>query len=530
MPEYSSTTITPADAVKVPAMNGSTSGNFQLDALRNYILASKGQANGLASLDANGKLPAAQLPDLADDVIVVASPSNLPATGEDGKLYIVKSGSAGDNLMYRWDTTAEDYVQLSVDLTAYETKADASNLKSAIDSNTARIENLEQEHGGLVITQYRGSNLVPSGKAKNAKVVSIVGKTRAWNQMADVPSNISTTLSSSYSIASDGSYYTVTFYASGSNSVIRIYYSNPIKLKNGHTYMFGGGLSGNTIYGYDSNSQSLTIGDLPCVKTMTADFDLVRINMNYIATVTSGQTVNIPAIFIRDLTLIFPEGVPSTVAECVQKCPDILSYDSYGYSLVDTEVEGVISKDSNDVTLGSFSLPTSVILRSAGTVAEVLDVESGEVTHPIGVVDLGTLNWSIKSGASHTFKSWGIDTIVKAGGYAVVPNAVCSSLVVDTYNHAFDDATTVDKTISIGPYKDIGFTDSNISSSDIVSNKIAKLNGVMFYFELATPSAYTNIGATPNCMMATEGGGTISTQQTQTPVIDNCMDVAYLAL
>ena len=99
MPEYSSTTITPADGVQTPAMNGSTSGNYTLAELRNFILASKGLANGLASLDDNGKLPVSQLPDLADDVIVVASYAVLPATGTAGKLYL----TADNNKGYRWD-------------------------------------------------------------------------------------------------------------------------------------------------------------------------------------------------------------------------------------------------------------------------------------------------------------------------------------------------------------------------------------------------------------------------------------------
>ena len=144
MPEYSSTTITPSDGVQVPGMNGSTSGNFLLSALKSYILAEKGLANGLASLDGNGKLTASQLPDLADDVIVVASYASLPATGTAGKIYI----TADNNKMYRWDPdlTTPDYVELSVDLSAYATKAELSaeessreaadsNLKSAIDAN-----------------------------------------------------------------------------------------------------------------------------------------------------------------------------------------------------------------------------------------------------------------------------------------------------------------------------------------------------------------------------------------------------------
>ena len=110
MPEYSGTTITPADSVQVPVMNGNTPGNFTLAALRSFILAAKGLANGLAELDGNGKLPASQLPELADDVIVVASYATLPATGTAGKLYITQDNNKG----YRWafELGTPAYVQL----------------------------------------------------------------------------------------------------------------------------------------------------------------------------------------------------------------------------------------------------------------------------------------------------------------------------------------------------------------------------------------------------------------------------------
>ena len=195
MPEYSSTTITPSDGVQVPGMNGSTSGNFLLSALKSYILSEKGLANGLASLDGNGKLLSSQLPDLADDVIVVASYATLPATGTAGKLYI----TADNNKMYRWDPdlTTPDYVELSVDLSAYATKAELaaeeraresedSNLKSAISFNTKRIENLEQKSGSVVDVDYPDYSVygeVPTGKAKNAIASKLRGVTVAWNQL-----------------------------------------------------------------------------------------------------------------------------------------------------------------------------------------------------------------------------------------------------------------------------------------------------------------------------------------------------------
>ena len=200
MPEYSSTTITPADGVQVPSMNGSTSGNFLLSALKSYILAEKGQANGLASLGSDGKLTAAQLPDLADDVIVVASYAVLPAAGTAGKIYI----TADNNKLYRWDPdlTTPDYVELSVDLSAYATKAELaeeesareaadSNLKSAIQGNSQRIENLEVAVSGSLVQTNTDATMANTKTITNANsilpwaILKRVGaRAVAWNQLA----------------------------------------------------------------------------------------------------------------------------------------------------------------------------------------------------------------------------------------------------------------------------------------------------------------------------------------------------------
>ena len=47
-----------------------------------------GVANGIASLDDNGKVPTAQLPSYVDDVIEVDGIDNAPETGEAGKIYV----------------------------------------------------------------------------------------------------------------------------------------------------------------------------------------------------------------------------------------------------------------------------------------------------------------------------------------------------------------------------------------------------------------------------------------------------------
>ena len=79
----------------------------------------KGTANGVAELDANGKVPTSQLPAYVDDVLSYSSLSDFPATGEDGKIYIAKD----TNLSYRWGSS--EYVVISPSLALGSTSSTA---------------------------------------------------------------------------------------------------------------------------------------------------------------------------------------------------------------------------------------------------------------------------------------------------------------------------------------------------------------------------------------------------------------------
>lgn len=70
-------------------------------------IASKGIANGIASLNENGKIPESQLPSYVDDVLEFENSASFPIVGESGKIYI----ALNTNLTYRWSGSA--YVQIS---------------------------------------------------------------------------------------------------------------------------------------------------------------------------------------------------------------------------------------------------------------------------------------------------------------------------------------------------------------------------------------------------------------------------------
>lgn len=95
----------------------------------------KGTANGVASLDGSGKVPAAQLPSYVDDVINVWTKwdsgasktkfytneemTNELTTGEDGKIYVANNS----NKTYRWSGTS--FVEISASLALGETSSTA---------------------------------------------------------------------------------------------------------------------------------------------------------------------------------------------------------------------------------------------------------------------------------------------------------------------------------------------------------------------------------------------------------------------
>ena len=79
----------------------------------------KGNANGYASLDGTGKVPAAQLPSYVDDVLEYANLAAFPGAGDTGIIYV----AADTNLVYRW--TGSAYVVMSSSLALGETSATA---------------------------------------------------------------------------------------------------------------------------------------------------------------------------------------------------------------------------------------------------------------------------------------------------------------------------------------------------------------------------------------------------------------------
>lgn len=131
---------------------------YFLNKLKNIVVQTdeKGEANGVAELDANGKVPSSQLPSYVDDVEEYADLAHFPATGESGKIYI----ALDTNITYRWGGSS--YVPIGSDLalgetsstayrgdrgkTAYDHATDASRLTSAQSSGLYKFATTAEGH------------------------------------------------------------------------------------------------------------------------------------------------------------------------------------------------------------------------------------------------------------------------------------------------------------------------------------------------------------------------------------------------
>ena len=105
------TSGTVADA-RIPSLNWSKITTGKPTTLSGYGItdavstASRGVANGIATLDASGLVPSTQLPSYVDDVLEYTNLVSFPATGEASKIYI----ALDTNKTYRWSGTAYVYI------------------------------------------------------------------------------------------------------------------------------------------------------------------------------------------------------------------------------------------------------------------------------------------------------------------------------------------------------------------------------------------------------------------------------------
>lgn len=102
------TKLAAARTINGVAFDGSSNITINaVDSTARVAATEKGAANGVATLAADGKVPASQLPSYVDDALEFAALANFPGTGETGKIYV----ALDSNKIYRWSGSV--YVEIS---------------------------------------------------------------------------------------------------------------------------------------------------------------------------------------------------------------------------------------------------------------------------------------------------------------------------------------------------------------------------------------------------------------------------------
>lgn len=209
--------------------------------------------------------------------------------------------------------------------------------------------------------------------------------------------------------------------------------------------------------------------------------------------VANGDEVNIEELVVQvyNLTKMFGAGNEPTI----EQFKKLFVQKIYPYNPGE-----IISSRTETITAGAESITTGFPeLRSAGIAHDVIDMDGGEIRRSVGVVDLGTLDWTYNS--EYKFMIVSVDG--KRAGH--------KNIIIPRYNLSPNELWQQD---TDGVYG--GSEQNNIiyvkdlNYSDPAAFKVA-IRGVMLHYELATQT--TEPVAIPEALqewLPVEPGGTVT--------------------
>ena len=196
-------------------------------------------------------------------------------------------------------------------------------------------------------------------------------------------------------------------------------------------------------------------------------------------------------IKVIDLSAMFGVGNEPTAAEFEQMFPE----DSYPYNPGE-----IISSRTETITAGAETITTGFPeLRSASTAHDEIDMDGGEIRRSVGVVDLGTLDWTYNS--EYKFMLVAVDG--KRAGH--------KNLIISRYNLSPNELWQQDTDgVYGGNEQNNTIYVKDLNYSDPAAFKVA-IRGVMLHYELATPT--TEPVTIPEALtewLPVEPGGTVT--------------------
>lgn len=255
-------------------------------------------------------------------------------------------------------------------------------------------------------------------------------------------------------------------------------------------------------------------------------------NLNFsISNTSSGFTLSLSNVMCIDLTQIFgvgnePSDVATATTELLKRGIDITTYNDYNLGTIrNSAITSVVSKDSNNITLDTFTIPSEVQALSGygwgvnDTCYNYIDYESKKFIQKVGRVDLGSIDYTYNS-----TRACFLATLVckGAGGY-VNANALSSLYEIVGANNIYANAPSYDMHIGLSSVNQLFISNQNYT--DETTFKTA-MSGVYLYYELATPIETDISQYLDNNTIEVEENGTLVSNNTYEQKVPS--EITYL--
>lgn len=381
--------------------------------------------------------------------------------------------------------TEVDRLRGECDNLAAENRKQENRISALMKLNKGQTYDILPEEG------ESASRTAPSG-AKYVSVVKVGGKSGVWNQLWNYGETVK---EDGVTFTYENHFYDVVKNTTANNGIYVLY---NVKERNKYYLSFEASSSDNIVL-------NLSLGQWLSAK-------LTEKNERYSTVITSDAIIPVPRVAIYlysssgvncsyrvgnikviDLSAMFGAGNEPTAEQFERMFPA----DVYPYNPGE-----IISSRTETITAGAETITTGFPeLRSAGTAHDEIDMDGGEIRRSVGVVDLGTLDWTYNS--EYKFMTVAVDG--KRAGH--------KNLIISRYNLSPNEVWQQDTDGVYGgnEQNDIIYV-KDLNYSDPAAFKVA-IRGVMLHYERATPTTEpVTIPEPLQEWLPVEAGGTVAFQ------------------
>ena len=337
---------------------------------------------------------------------------------------------------------------------------------------------------------------VPAGALQYAGLNKVGGMSYKFNQLVQNGNFINT---SNWDAKSNISSFTVnnnvaTIVCNGATD--NTFLTQTISFKNGHKYLVRfaeklvESVVGARVYFRIGNFASTYFVD-DTISTTKKDYNnfitfnetsgsyVIEIGMRN--TQANAMTYTLEGVCIFDLTDMYGAGNEPTTVEQFKATFNKDYYDYTSGSLHHSPVTSIVSNET-------LNIPAQVQLLSGygmGVNADCynyIDFESKKFIQKVGIVDLGTLDWTKVSGKNNIFRVMSTPKSKRPINSSTLIKAVCSKYEIITFNILWAES----KNGLAQPYDDDFIYIEDYNYTDATTFKSA-MSGVYLVYELATP-------------------------------------------